>query len=131
MSGQEPFVWKCLRTGVQAFDYYIAPEIAEWFLNGAERNLEVWSWHKKVGRVEVLLPNGKWVTANRKNEQWADKTYDNLAMSVAAENVEIIRGQEARDRYRVDADERNAEHAGLRGIMLLSPSSEDLVARTK
>jgi hypothetical protein len=100
-------------------------------LNGAERNLEVWSWHKKVGRVEVLLPNGKWVTANCKNEQWADKTYDNLAMSVAAENVEIIRGQEARDRYRVDADERNAEHAGLRGIMLLSPSSEDLVARTK
>ena len=111
--------------------HYIAPEIAEWFLNEAERNLEVWWWHKKIGRVEVLLPNGKWVTAYCKDERWADKSYDDLAMFVAAENAEIIRGQEVRDNYRVDADARTAELAGLRGIMPLSPSADDLAARTK
>jgi putative transposase len=110
---------------------YIAPEIAEWFLNEPERNLEVWWWHKKIGRVEVLLPNGKWVTAYCKDERWADKSYDDLAMFVAAENAEINRGQEVRDNYRVEVDARTAELAGLRGIMPLPPSAEDQAARTK
>lgn len=110
---------------------YVAPEIADWFLNNSERQLEVWWWHKKIGRVEVLLPNGNWVTAHCTDNRWTDKSYDDLAMFVAAENAESIRSQETRDRYRVDADARTAELAGLRGLMPLAPSADDLAARTK
>lgn len=111
--------------------FYVAPEISEWFLNESDRRLEVWWWHKRIGRVEVLLPNGKWVTAHCTDERWVDKSYDDLAVFVAQDNAENERGQEARDRYRVEADARTAELAKLRGLLPLAPSEEDRAARTK
>lgn len=36
-----------------------------------------------------------------------------------------------RDRYRVDADARTAQLAGLRGMMPLAPSAKESAARTK
>lgn len=123
---------KVSRKGLQVQGlHYIGPEIADWFLNESERTLEVWWWHRKIGRVEVLLPDGRWVTAHCSDPRWADKSYDDLAMFVAAENAEITRGQDARDRYRVDADERTHELSGLRGMLPLAPSKDDLARRTK
>ncbi|MDT8853798.1 hypothetical protein RNZ50_01875 [Paracoccaceae bacterium Fryx2] len=110
---------------------YIAPEISEWFLNEADRNLEVWWWHKKIGRVEVLLPNGKWVTAHCKDDKWADASYADLAAAVALDKAEHNRGQVERDNYRVEADAMTAARAGLRGLLPLAPSAEQLAARTK
>lgn len=50
---------KVTRSGIQVNNlYYVADEISEHFLMEAERTLEVWWWHKKIGRVDVLLPNG-------------------------------------------------------------------------
>lgn len=111
--------------------HYIAPEISEWFLNESERELEVWWWHKRIGRIEVVLPNGRHVTAHCKDERWADKSYDDLAVFVAQDNAENERGQDARDRYRVDADARTAELARMRGLLPLAPSVADSAARTK
>lgn len=110
---------------------YIAPELNEWFLNRGERELEVWWWHQKIGRVEIHMPDGRWVTAYCKDDQWADKSYDDLAVVVAAEKLEAIQGQDVRDRYRVDADARTAQLAGLRGMMPLAPSAKESAARTK
>lgn len=111
--------------------HYIAPEISEWFLNEADRELEVWWWHKKIGRVEVLLPNGKWVTAHCKDDKWADASYADLATAVALDKAEKTRGQMDRDNYRVEADAMTAARAGLRGLLPLAPSAEQLAARTK
>jgi hypothetical protein len=110
---------------------YIAPELDEWFLNRGERELEVWWWHQKIGRVEVHMPDGTWVTAYCKDDQWADKSYDDLAAFVAAEKAGAVRGQGVRDRYRVDADARTAKLAGLRGMLPLAPSAKESAARTK
>jgi hypothetical protein len=120
------------RKGLQVHGlHYVSQEIAEWFLNEPERKLEVWWWHKRVGRIEVLLPNGNWVTAHCKDEQWADKSYDDLAVFIARDNATREFGQEARDDYRVAADDYTAKHAALRGILPLAPSAADSAARTK
>lgn len=120
------------RKGVVVFGlHYIAPEISEWFLNEADRELEVWWWHRKIGRVEVLLPNGKWVTAHCKDDKWADASYADLAAAVALDKAEQTRGQLDRDIYRVEADAMTAARAGLRGLLPLAPSAEQLAARTR
>ncbi|MCL3883572.1 Mu transposase C-terminal domain-containing protein [Marivita sp. GX14005] len=110
--------------------HYIAPEISEWFLNEAERELEVWWWHQKIGRVEVLLPNGKWVTAHSKDDQWADKSYADLAVLIEQGKAERLQGQEVRDDYRVAADARTAELAGLKGLLPLPLNEKQRAART-
>ena len=120
------------RKGVTMYGLqYIAPEISDWFLNEAERKLEVWWWHKRIGRVEVLLPNGQWVTAHCKDEQWADRSYDELAIFIARVDAEHTRGEEERDRYIVEADARTAELSGLRGLMPVPPSGAERAARSK
>lgn len=120
------------RKGVVVFGlHYIAPELSEWFLNEPERELEVCWWHKKIGRVEILLPNGKWVTAHCKDDRWADASYADLAAVVALEKADETRGQIERDNYRVEADALTAARAGLRGLLPLAPSPDQLAARTK
>jgi len=120
------------RKGVTMYGLqYIAPEISAWFLNEADREMEVWWWHKRIGRVEVLLPNGEWVTAHCKDERWADRSYTDLALLLAKDNAERDRGQEVRDRYTIEADDRSAELAGLRGLLPIAPSREQSAARTK
>lgn len=110
--------------------HYIAPEISEWFLTEAERELEVWWWHQKIGRVEVCLPNGKWVTAHSKDDRWTDKSYADLVVLIDEGKAECLQGQEVRDDYRVAADARTLELARLKGLLPLPLSEKERSART-
>lgn len=120
------------RKGVEVHGiHYISREISEWFLNEPERELEVWWWHRKIGRVEVFLPNGEWVTAHAKDERWADKCFTDLMVVIEEGRAERLRGQDERDDYRVAVDARTAELAGMRGLIPVPLRDDQKHARTE
>lgn len=123
---------KVTRFGIEVFRlHYVADEISALSLMRAQSTLEIRWWHRKIGQIEVLMPDGRWVTAHCTDQTWAGKTLDDLIAFVASDNAGRARGQLERDLYAADADKRIKELAALRGLMPLAPTAETLAQRVK
>ncbi|WP_157764510.1 hypothetical protein [Rhodobacter sp. CZR27] len=123
---------KVCRDGVtvEGLRYY-HEEIARWFLSETERDLEVVWWDKKIGAIEVGLPDGRWVTAECVDPKWADASYDDLIRQRLADKEAALFGQADRDRAIVDLDIEMNKKAALRGLIPVPPSAEELEKRTR
>jgi hypothetical protein len=115
------------RKGVKVLGLnYQLPEIGCESLTSSERDVEVYWWHRNIGRVEVHLPDGKWVTAECTDPMWRDKSYDNLAAYIARRKVEAQIGQAARDKFNVEVDLRTSELLALRQMLPLAPTGTQI-----
>ncbi|WP_127902893.1 DDE-type integrase/transposase/recombinase [Solirhodobacter olei] len=126
------YLRKLTRAGVEVSRlHYQCRELEDWFLNHADQTVEVWWWHKKIGRVDVRLPNDTWVTAHCTDEQWADASYDDLAIYLAARRAERQEDQDVRDAAIVEMDRDTERRGKLRGLLPLAPTPEEMAKRTK
>jgi len=95
-------------------------------LGSSDQQVEVYWWHRNIGTVEVLLPNGTWVTAVCTNPEWHDKSYDDLAAYIAQRKIEAKIGQAARDKFNVASDLRTSELLALRRMMPMAPTKTEI-----
>jgi putative transposase len=123
---------KATRHGITVEDLrYQHEEIAKWFLNETERDLTVVWWDKKIGAIEVHLPDGRSVTAHCVDPQWADKSYADIVRQRMADKDTSMFGQGARDRATVEIDAFTREKAALRDLLPVIPTAEELATRTR
>lgn len=123
---------KATRHGITVEDIrYQHEEIAKWFLNETERDLTVVWWEKKIGSIEVYLPDGRSVTAHCVDPKWSDKSYADLVEQRMAEKEAKLFGQRARDRATVEIDAFTRNKAALRGLLPIIPTGEELATRTR
>jgi putative transposase len=115
------------RKGVKVLGLnYQLPEAARKSLTSSDRDVEVYWWHRNIGRVEVRLSDGRWVTAECTDPMWHDKSYDDLAAYVARRKLEARIGQDARDRFNTEADLRTSELLALRRMLPLAPTAAEI-----
>lgn len=115
------------RKGVKVLGLnYQFPKVGRTSLTSSEREVEVYWWHRNIGRVEVRLPDGQWVTAECTDPMWHDKSYDDLAAYIAQRKVEAQIGQAARDRFNTEADLRTSELLALRQMLPLAPTAAEI-----
>jgi putative transposase len=123
---------KATRHGITVEDIrYQHEEIPKWFLNETERDLTVVWWDKKIGSIEVHLPDGRSVTAHCVDPKWADKSYTDLVQQRMADKEAQLFGQRARDRATVAIDAFTRDKAAFRGLLPVVPTAEELATRTR
>lgn len=123
---------KATRHGITVEDIrYQHEEIAKWFLNETERDLTVVWWDKKIGSIEVHLPDGRSVTAQCVDPKWSDKSYADVVQQRIIDKEEELFGQAARDRATVAIDAFTRNKAALRGLLPIIPTGEQLATRTR
>lgn len=123
---------KATRHGITVEDVrYQHEEIAKWFLNETERDLNIVWWEKKIGSIEVYLPDGRLITAHCVDPKWADKSYADIVQQRSIDNEEELFGQMARDRATVEMDAFTREKAALRGLLPVIPTEEELASGTR
>ena len=110
---------------------YQHEEIARWFVSETERDLTVVWWDRKIGAIEVELPDGRWITARCVDPKWADASYDDLILQRLADKEAARFGQAERDQAIVDMDVFAEGKAALRGLIPVPPSAEELEKRTR
>ena len=110
---------------------YQHTDIASWFLNETERDLTVVWWEKKIGAIEVELPDGRWVTAKCVDPKWADASYDDLIRQRLADKEAARFAQAERDQAIVEMGAFAESKAALRGLLPVPPSAEELEKRTR
>jgi transposase InsO family protein len=120
------------RHGITVEDIrYQHEEIAKWFLNETERDLTVVWWDKKIGSIDVHLPDGRSVTAKCVDPKWSDKSYADVVQQRILDKEEKLFGQAARDRATVAIDAFTRNKAALRGLLPIIPTGDELAKRTR
>ncbi|SEQ86663.1 Mu transposase, C-terminal [Loktanella sp. DSM 29012] len=109
---------------------YQSPELAEWLVKESQRKIDIWWWHKKIGRIEVRLPDGREISVPCKDPDWADASYADLtafydAIGDIDPKDELIAATALRN---IDK-EVLAMKRRLHGLLPLAPTEADLKRR--
>lgn len=96
---------------------YQHEELANWFLGSAQHQVRVLTWDKNIGEIDVILPDGRIITAECVDPTWANKSRADLVRAVNAGKRTEAFGQGTRDRSIVAMDRFTAQKAALRNLV--------------
>lgn len=98
---------KISRTGITVGGVqYQSPELASWFAGNTQHDVDLWWWDRKVGAIEVRLPDGREITALCKDKRWAEASFADFQLWVDSvgdlnPEAELIAAKAMRD---IDGD---------------------------
>lgn len=73
------------RRGIQVgYVFYQSENLAKAFLSSQAHDVELWCWDKKIGAIEVCMPDGKFLSVPCVEPSWAHATYAEVSASFEA-----------------------------------------------